>query len=235
MSYARVVSTGLVALALLCGAGLAPAEPLFTLADDGRTFLYRTRPGDRPAGVASMFGITPQALPAFLAANNITDPTRVGAGFVYRIPNVAAEALAERTAALTTDNTRLQQALARAETQRRVSMDAANDAEARAVQREDRLARAERLATLWAMTRVLGVLLVLLATAAVAVAVAAVRRQRRAERFARSLSEDLESKRKATLLERQDSTRHILELEARVRSLEVQLGPRVLLGGRHSQ
>src|SRR5438477_10644384 len=86
--------------------GSAAAEPLFTLSEDGKTFLYRARPGDHPGVVAEMFGIPSRDVPAFLAANGISDATKVGAGFVYRIPNAAARALAERTAALEGEHTR---------------------------------------------------------------------------------------------------------------------------------
>src|SRR5213596_576675 len=87
--------------------GSAAAEPLFTLSEDGKTFLYRARPGDHPGGVAEMFGISQRDVPAFLAANGISDATRVGAGFVYRIPNAAARALGDRTATLEAENARL--------------------------------------------------------------------------------------------------------------------------------
>src|SRR5256712_13280979 len=88
--------------------GSAAAEPLFTLSEDGKTFLYRARPGDHPGVVAEMFGIPSRDIPAFLAANGISDATKVSAGFVYRIPHAAARALAERTAALHGENTRFQ-------------------------------------------------------------------------------------------------------------------------------
>src|SRR5947207_11186303 len=94
------------AATLLLAVGSA-AEPLFTLSEDGKTFLYRARPGDHPGVVAEMFGIPSRDVPAFLAANGISDATKVSAGFVYRIPNAAARALAERTAALEGENTRL--------------------------------------------------------------------------------------------------------------------------------
>src|SRR5436309_1382809 len=90
--------------------GSAAAEPLFTLSEDGKTFLYRARPGDHPGVVAEMFGIPARDLPAFLAANGISDSTKVAAGFEYRIPNAAARALAERAAALEADNARLKRA-----------------------------------------------------------------------------------------------------------------------------
>src|SRR5436309_13631663 len=95
------------AAAFLLAVGSAAAEPLFTLAEDGRTFLYRARPGDHPTAVAEMFGIPSRDLPTFLAANGITDPTRVGAGFTYRIPNTAARVLGEQADALARDKSLL--------------------------------------------------------------------------------------------------------------------------------
>ena len=95
------------AATLLLAVGSAAAEPLFTLSEDGKTFLYRARPGDHPGVVAEMFGIPSRDVPAFLAANGISDATKVGAGFVYRIPNAAARALAERTATLEAENASL--------------------------------------------------------------------------------------------------------------------------------
>src|ERR1043166_7391093 len=100
-----------VALILVAGAGPAFGEPLFALTDDGRTFLYRARPGDIPSAVAEMFGIPSHDIPAFLAANGITDPTRVGAGFTYRIPNAAARALGEQADALARDKSLLERSI----------------------------------------------------------------------------------------------------------------------------
>src|SRR5882724_453075 len=64
----------------------ALAEPALTLTDDGTAFIYKARPGDQPGNVAAMFGVAPRDMPAFFAANGITDATRVGVGHVYRIP-----------------------------------------------------------------------------------------------------------------------------------------------------
>src|ERR1043166_6635724 len=92
--------------------GSGAAEPLFTLSEDGKTFLYKARPGDHPGIVAEMFGIPARDVPAFLAANHITDPTRVGAGFTYRIPNAAAQGLADRVATLEQENAGQRRSLA---------------------------------------------------------------------------------------------------------------------------
>ena len=75
-------------------------------------------------------------------------------------------------------------------------------------------------------------LLVLGLGTAVATAVAALRRQRQAERFARTLAQDLEEKRRIGLAERQESGRRILELETKLKDLETKLGPRVVVSGR---
>ena len=230
----RLLMTSIVAAAsvlFLAGARAAEA-PLFTTEDGGRTFVYHSRPGDRPSGVAAMFGISPNDLPGFLAANGISDPTRVSSNFVYRIPNGAARELSDRVTALERDNARLTRALGEAaergdtltkEAQRASQTAAA--AEARAA----RLANAERW---WLTAQILIVLLVLALAGTGAVTVAAVRRQRQAERFARTLAHEAEEKRRTTLAERQESGRRILELESKVKELESKLGPRVVVGGR---
>jgi hypothetical protein len=209
-------------------AGSAAGAPLFRLTDDGRAFLYPARPGDHPSGVAEMFGIPSDRLDAFLAANGIRDATRVGPGFVYRIPNpvaAAAEGVASENARLAREAAEARQRLGRAE---------AELAEARATAAAA-TARADRLASLdwwWPLAQVAVVLLALAAGGAAAVAIASVRRQQRAEQWARGLAREVEDKKRAALAERQESARRILELEARVRGLEVKLTPRVLIGGR---
>jgi len=230
----RLLMTSIVAAAsvlFLAGARAAEA-PLFTTEDGGQTFVYHSRPGDRPSGVAAMFGISPNDLPGFLAANGISDPTRVSSNFVYRIPNGAARELSDRVTALERDNARLTRALGEAaergdtltkEAQRASQTAAA--AEARAA----RLANAERW---WLTAQILIVLLVLALAGTGAVTVAALRRQRQAERFARTLAHEAEEKRRTTLAERQESGRRILELESKVKELESKLGPRVVVGGR---
>jgi len=230
----RLLMTSIVAAAsvlFLAGARAAEA-PLFTTEDGGQTFVYHSRPGDRPSGVAAMFGISPNDLPGFLAANGISDPTRVSSNFVYRIPNGAARELSDRVTALERDNARLTRALGEAAERgdtltkeaHRASETAAA-AEARAAQ----LANAERW---WLTAQILIVLLVLALAGTGAVTVAALRRQRQAERFARTLAHEAEEKRRTTLAERQESGRRILELEGKVKELESKLGPRVVVGGR---
>jgi len=51
-------------------------------------------------------------------------------------------------------------------------------------------------------------------------------RQRTADRYAKTLATELEERRKASMAERQESGRHVLDLEQRIRTLEQQLAPR---------
>ena len=230
MSLVRRTLAALTVVVL--GAGAAAADPLFTLADDGRTFLYRARAGDLPSGVAELFGVSSKDVPAFLAANRITDATRVGAGFVYRIPNETARALSDRVAALQAENTRLTRA-ATEDKQRVQSLAAAADeARAAAADAEARMARLASIERLWPWARGAVVALLIIAAGAAYSGVAALRRRGQADRYARTLARELDDKRRSALSERQESARRILDLETRVRSLEAQLGPRVVISGR---
>ena len=212
--------------------GSAAAEPLFTLSEDGKTFLYRARPGDHPGVVAEMFGIPARDLPAFLAANGISDSTKVAAGFEYRIPNAAARALAERAAALEADNARLKRAAGDEKAASERLAHAAEDARAEKALAESRATRLAGLERLWPWAKAALTLLLAAAAGTFYTAVAALRRRTEAEGYARSLANDLEEKRKTTLAERQESARHILDLEQRIRTLEAKLGPRAVMGGR---
>src|SRR5213596_1380528 len=189
--------------------GSAAAEPLFTLSEDGKTFLYRARPGDHPGVVAEMFGIPARDLPAFLAANGISDSTKVAAGFEYRIPNAAARALAERAAALEADNARLKRAAGDEKAASERLAHAAEDARAEKALAESRATRLAGLERLWPWAKAALTLLLAAAAGAFYTAVAALRRRTEAEGYARSLANDLEEKRKTTLAERQESARHI--------------------------
>ena len=220
------------AAAFLLAVGSAAAEPLFTLSEDGKTFLYRARPGDHPGVVAEMFGIPARDLPAFLAANGISDATKVAAGFEYRIPNAAARALAERAAALEADNARLKRAAGDEKAASERLAHAAEDARAEKALAESRATRLAGLERLWPWAKAALTLLLAAAAGAFYTAVAALRRRTEAEGYARSLANDLEEKRKTTLAERQESARHILDLEQRIRTLEAKLGPRAVMGGR---
>ena len=220
------------AAAFLLAVGSAAAEPLFTLSEDGKTFLYRARPGDHPGVVAEMFGIPTRDVPAFLAANGISDATKVAAGFEYRIPNAAARALAERAAALEADNARLKRAAGDEKAASERLAHAAEDARAEKALAESRATRLAGLERLWPWAKAALTLLLAAAAGAFYTAVAALRRRTEAEGYARSLANDLEEKRKTTLAERQESARHILDLEQRIRTLEAKLGPRAVMGGR---
>ena len=220
------------AAAFLLAVGSAAAEPLFTLSEDGKTFLYRARPGDHPGVVAEMFGIPTRDVPAFLAANGISDSTKVAAGFEYRIPNAAARALAERAAALEADNARLKRAAGDEKAASERLAHAAEDARAEKALAESRATRLAGLERLWPWAKAALTLLLAAAAGAFYTAVAALRRRTEAEGYARSLANDLEEKRKTTLAERQESARHILDLEQRIRTLEAKLGPRAVMGGR---
>jgi hypothetical protein len=203
-------SRWLAALILLTVARAAPAEPLFTFSDDGRTVLYRARPGDHPSAVASMFGIPQEKLPAFLAANGIHDATRIGEGFVYRVPNTAAVALAERVATLDTENVRLKRELSEARDRVEQLTRETADVRSAATQAEERATRLARLGRLWPFLQVTLVLLALGAAAAAAMARAAMQRKAGAERYARGLAQELEEKRRAALTERQENARRTL-------------------------
>jgi phage shock protein A len=230
-SHHRILSA-VIALSVALAVRAGAADRLFTLSEDGETFLYRARPGDHPTVVAEMFGIAERDLPAFLAANKIDDPTRVGTGFVYRVPNTAAQQLTERAARLERDDTRLRRALAEAKDRVRALEREAHDARATSDSAEARLARLARLEATWPWARALLVLLVLASAGAGMIAFAAMRRQRQAERYARGLATELDDKRRTALAERQESGKRVLDLETRVRALEAQLGPRVLISGR---
>ncbi|HZP41577.1 MAG TPA: hypothetical protein VFD84_08680 [Candidatus Binatia bacterium] len=230
----RRPSLAALAVAVALAATGAAAEPLFTLADDGATFLYRARPGDTPLGVASMFGISPADTPAFMRENHIADATRIGTGFVYRVPNLAVRALRARTAALEARVGELAAARDRLDAERGAAARDAAAARTAAAAAEARAARLDRLATLWPFGEAAAALAVLLAAGALVVARGARRAERQAERFARALSVELDDRRRAALAERQESARRILDLESRVRLLEGQLGPRVALSGRGS-
>jgi len=221
-----------IALLLAIGAGRSAAEPTFTFTEDGTTILYRARPGELPATVAEMFGIPARDLPAFLAANHIGDATRVGSGFVYRVPNPVGRALAERAATLEGESQRLQRALAEQGTRVKTLSHDADEARTQAAEADAHAARLVRLETLWPWAKLVLVVLVLLTGTVAYTASAAIRRQVQSDRFARTLARDLEDKRKSALADRQESARRVIELETRVRELEAKLGPRVVIGGR---
>jgi hypothetical protein len=203
----------------------APGAPPFELSDGGRTFLYRARPGEPPSVVAERFGVPRDRLGAFLAANGISDPRRVPLGFEYRIPNPLGprlEALGDRVRRLERD--------AVAWSARVADLERTNEQLARQAGLDE--ANARRLAALewrWPITAGLLVLALLALAGALWTTRAAVARLAPAEERARALAQELELRRQAALTERQEAGRRIVELENRVRVLEI---PRRATGGR---
>ena len=221
-----MLRTSIVALALVAAATLARAEPLFELEEGGQTFLYRARPGDHPGRVAEMFGIPADGVPALLKSNGIADPTTVGSGFVYHVPNAAARELAIQLEALRSERDRLAKDTTTANERASAAARDAGEARDDATAATARAARSQRLESLWPYMQLGLVLLAIAAAAAIVVARGAVSRQRQAERYAKTLSTELEERRKASMAERQESARRTLDLEQRIRTLESQLAPR---------
>ena len=203
-----------VAVLILTCAARARAEPGFELTDGGRTIVYRTRAGDTASGVARALGIPASELDALLAAKGIGDPNRVPVGFEFRVANP----LAARTDAAETRSAELEQRTAAAE---RTLADTQRTEELRAAQRR-RLAQLEGRwsLALWALVGLAAGLAVM-----GAVASAALRRERGATRYARTMAQELEDKRRSGLTERQQSARRVVELEHRIRQLEAHAHP----------
>ncbi|HEV7732136.1 MAG TPA: hypothetical protein VGR62_08240 [Candidatus Binatia bacterium] len=204
------------------------AEPLIELADEGRTLIYTARPGDSPGAVAAAFGLPPEALPGFLAANGIKDDTAVPRGFRYRIPNpVAAEAaaLVARQQTLVADS---DAAKARVADLERSFTALRENADFTAAQRR----RLEQLELRWSVVTWVVTLLIVAVLVAIGFAIAAIRKEQQAERWARAMAQEAEEKRRTGLVERQQAAKHVVELEARVRELEQQVVARVRAIGR---
>jgi hypothetical protein len=204
------------------------AEPVFELTDGGRTFVYVARPGDTPGAVAAAFGIPPNAVSAFLASNGIEDAAAVPRGFPYRIPNPMVADL---------------DALAAERAQLAESVDSARshiaDLEGRLAALREKVdfttARHHRLETLerrWIVAVLVMTLLIAGVIGAIAFAVAAIRKEQQAERWARSLANEAEEKRRTGLVDRQRAARRMVELETRIRELEQQVPARVRAIGR---
>lgn len=216
----------LLPLLLLAGtAGTAASAPPFELRDGGQTFVYRARPGESPSAVAKSFGVPDERIGAFLMANGIRDATRVPLGFEYRIPNP----LAPRVSALASQVEELQRTLAErtertAELERQVKQ-----LESQAALAADKEARLQTLETRWPIALTSLVVALLGLAGALWTARLAVGRLGVVEKRASALAHELEDRRRAVLAERQEASHRILELENRVRQLEVQ--PR-LVGGR---
>jgi hypothetical protein len=216
------------ALAVAVVASAAP-EPAVGITDDGRTFLYRARPGDTPGQIAGTFGV-PQG--AFLAENDIRDPMQIRAGAVYRVPNVAARELADRLSAVLRENTTLAASVDAAESRARTLAREADELKAATSAAEARAAGASRLVRLWPFVQLVLLLLGVGAACAIHFAYTAIDARQRSERYARAIAQELTDKRNAALAERQQSGRRIVDLETRIRELEAQLRPRAVGGGR---
>jgi hypothetical protein len=196
------------------------AEPTLTLTEDGSAFVYKARPGDQPGSVAAMFGIAPRDMPAFFAANGITDPTRVGVGHVYRIPNPLATRAAQAEAQAQAFGHDVASLKTRTE-QLGHELDGARAAAEDAERRVARLARFERL---WPLVSIVGMLLVVAAAALGWLAFGAVRKTRTVEQRVRALADELDEKRRQALAERQQSAKRILDLENKLRDVEQRIG-----------
>jgi hypothetical protein len=204
----------------------ALSAPALSFADDGRGFLYRAGPGEAPALVADRFGIPPGGLGTFLAANGITDPTRVPLGFEYRIPNP----LAPRLEVLRAQTDRLGRDLA-TRTARVEELERAREELQAQADLSD--AKAQRLAGLdqWWPSVITALVVALLGFAGTSwVTRLAFGRLAAVEHHARELAQELEERRRASLAERQQTSHYVIELENRVRLLERQ--PRLATGRR---
>jgi hypothetical protein len=213
---------------LLC-AGVVSSSwsvPPFQFADEGRTFVYRARPGEAPATVAEGFGVPEEGLPAFLVATGIRDATRVPRGFEYRMPNP----LGARLDTVETERERLDRDL-RARTARVAELERSL-AEVR-TQAAFSAAKERRLANLearWPIGVATLVVALLGLVGALWTAHLAVRRLAGAERHAHALAHELEARRRTDLVARQEADRRVIELEGRLRQLEHE-PPRLVTAG----
>lgn len=205
------------ALALPLAPASSAADPTLGLTEDGSAFVYKARPGDQPGTVAAMFGVGAHEMPAFLAANGITDPTRVGVGHVYRIPNPLAARASEAEAKAATLVRDAGDLRARMDELAR-DLEAARAAAADAQERAAELARYQRW---WPLVSIVGTLLVLVSAALGWLAFSALRKTDAVERHARTIAGELEEKRRGALAERQQAAKRVLDLEAKVRDLEL--------------
>lgn len=201
-----------LALALL-SSGNATALPNIDVLANGRVITYRTQPGDTPAAVAAQLGVPPDELRDFLSAAGISDPTRVPAGFTYRLPHPA---VAQLDAALA-NNGALLSTITALESDAATTTYALETARAEALRNADAVAIAARLTARnrLAVGALLGALL--LAVAAVVATNKVVQQERVTAKQLQELMRDLENKRQAWLLERQQSARRILNLETELR------------------
>jgi hypothetical protein len=195
----------------------AEATPGVELTDGGRTIVYRVQAGDSVAGVAQALGVPVAQVESQMTAQGVRDGG-LPAGLELRVANP----LAVRADAAETRASDLARRLA--------AVDAAGD---HAVRPREQPSVDQRLAQLegrWQLAFWAIVALALGLAVAGALAAIARRRERGATRYARSMAQELEDKRRSTLEERQQSARRIVELEDRVRQLETQRRPGGLTG-----
>ena len=152
---------------------------------------------------------------ALLAARGISEDSRVPVGFEYRVPNP----LAARADAAEARSVELEQRAAAAE--QTPGGHAAHRGAARGATTEAKAQLEGRWSlALWALVGLAAGLAVM-----GAVASAALRRERGATRYARTMAQELEDKRRSGLAERQQSARRVVELEHRIRQLEARAHP----------
>jgi hypothetical protein len=220
MWLATIRWLSLLLVAVAAGTAVA-ADPPARLSEDGAVILYRAQPGDLPAAIADRFGIAPAEVPSFLAANGVSDPSKLAAGHLFRIPNplaaraTAAEARAEKLAA--------DADAARGEARDLQAQVATLTA--RADELAQRSARLATLARLWPWLQLIGGFLIAGLGVAAWVAYQSASRTHVADRYARELTEQVDERRRSALAERQASARKILDLEEAVRTLERELTP----------
>lgn len=216
----------LVAVVAL-GLGWTPAlaAPAVELADGGAVIVYRAQPGDTANSIAAALGVAPDAVAAFLRDNGVKDAARLPLGFPFRVPNPAvtrAEAAEARARTAEAEHAKLRDRALTAER-------ALAAARASATMVEADRARLATLETRWSIALWALVVAGVVLAAALAVTMAALQRERRASAWARSLSLDLDEKRRAALAERQQAARRILELEDKLRHPDLRGSTRVVL------
>jgi len=211
----------LLALVAFAAGTATAADPPARLSDDGTVILYRAQPGDLPGAIAERFGIAAADVPSFLAANGITDPAKLAAGHLFRIPNPLA---ARATAA----EARAEQLAADADAARGAARDLSEQVKALTARADELARRSARLATLarlWPWLQLIGGFLVAALGVAAWIAYQSGTRARLADRYARELTDQLDERRRGALAERQASARRVLDLEEQVQALERELTP----------
>src|SRR5262245_30582097 len=217
-------TTGSIIVAMLSVSWLAAqaaAAPGVELTDGGRTIVYRVQAGDSVAGVAQALGVPVAQVQSQLPAQGVRDGG-LPAGLELRVPNPLA-ARADAAESRASD-------LAR----RLAAVDAPGEHPSRLREQPSTDQRLAQLAGRWRLAFWAIVALSLGLAVAGALAAIARRRERGATRYARSMAQELEDKRRSSLEERQQSARRIMELEDRIRQHEAQRRPGGLAGIRRA-